>query len=907
MSTYRLERLFSPRSIALVGASPRHGSLGNAVLRNLNGAGFGGRLTMVNPRHGDIEGLPTVASLRELDGPPDVAVVAVPAVIVPSVVAEAAELGVAVAIVITAGLGHGPGSLAASCEAVARPNGLRIVGPNCLGVMAPRVRMNATFAARMPPPGDLALVSQSGAIAAGMIEWAAERAIGFSTIASIGDQLDVDFGDLLDFLALDAGTRAILLYVESIKDARKFMSAARSAARTKPVVVIKAGRHAQAAQAAATHTGALAGSDEVYDAAFRRAGLLRVLDLGELFEAAETLGRIRSVRGKRLAILTNGGGVGVLAIDRLIDFGGIPANVSADTMARLDAVLPPTWSRGNPVDIIGDADPARYGAALEALLADPDNDAVLVMNTETALASATESARTIADLVAATHDRRREPKPVLANWVGTGARVAAIFNGAGVPHYDTETEAVRGFMHLVHYREAIDALMETPPSLPADFTPDTDAARKVVAGAIADGRTWLDPLEVAAVAEAYGIPLVPVAFAATPGEAAEKSAPWLAAGHAIVVKILSRDIVHKSDVGGVRLGLIDAEAVRDGAERVIASARAARPEADIAGVIVQPMIVKPKARELLAGIADDHTFGPVIVFGHGGVGVEVIDDKSIALPPLDMVLARDLISRTRISRLLGAHRNVPAAKIDDVALVLVRLAQLAADIPELRELDINPLLADETGVLALDMRIAASADIGKVRGRGHPRFAVRPYPSAWERRVTLPDGQKVFLRPVRPEDEPLFVDFFSRVTPEDLRLRFFAPLKEMSHVFIARLTQLDYARAMAFIAVDEASGDMLGGVRVHADANLETAEYAVLVRSDLKGHGLGWVLMSMVLDYARSEGIRVVEGQVLRENTAMLQMCEELGFLTREDPDDPTVRIVRIELEGSPTSSDLRI
>ena len=896
MSTYRLDRLFAPRSVALVGASPRPGSLGHAVLRNLRGADFAGTLALVNPRHGEIEGLPTFASLRDLPEPPDVAVVAVPADAVPAVIADAAETGVAAAVVITAGLGHGPGSLAAACEAAARPRGLRIVGPNCLGVMAPRAGFNATFAARMPPPGDLALVSQSGAIAAGMIEWASERAIGFSAIASIGDQLDVDFGDLLDFLALDGATRAILLYVESIRDARKFMSAARAAARTKPVVVIKAGLHAQAAQAAATHTGALAGSDEVYDAAFRRAGLLRVLDLGELFEAAETLGRIRTVGGKRLAILTNGGGVGVLAIDRLIDFGGVPAAISADTMARLDTVLPSTWSHANPVDIIGDADPARYGAALAALLADPENDAVLVMNTETALASATESARMVAGLAAAEKGRGAEAKPVLANWVGTGRRVAAIFNGAGVPHYDTETEAVRGFMHLVRYREAREALMETPPSLPADFAPDIVAARRVVARALAEGRTWLDPIEVGKVAEAYGIPTVPVAFAATPEEAAGRAAPWLAEGHAVAVKILSHDIVHKSDVGGVKLGLIDGAAVHAAAEAVIASARAARPEAHVAGVIVQPMIVRPKARELLVGIADDRTFGPVVVFGHGGVGVEVIDDKAIALPPLDLSLARDLIGRTRIARLLEAYRNVPAARTDAVALVLVRLAQLAADVPELRELDINPLLADEAGVLALDMRIAVSSEGPKARGRGHPRFAIRPYPSEWERRVALPDGQEVFIRPIRPEDEDLLRAFFARVSPEDLRLRFFAPVKVMSHVFIARLTQLDYARAIAFVAIDAATGEMLGSVRLHADANHEQAEYAVIVRSDLKGRGLGWMLMSLVLDYAQAEGLAAIEGQVLRENTAMLKMCEELGFEIADDPGEPGIRRVRIAL-----------
>lgn len=896
MSTYRLDRLFAPHSVALVGASPRQGSLGNAILRNLREAGFAGRLDLINPRYSEIDGLPVAKSLRDLAHAPDVAVIAVPPDAVPAVVAEAAECGVAAAIVVTAGLGHGPGSLAASCEATARTKGLRLVGPNCLGVMAARAKLNATFATHMPPPGDLALVSQSGAIAAGMIEWAVERAIGFSAIASIGDQLDVDFGDCLDHLALDPGTRAILLYVESVKDARKFMSAARAAARTKPVVAIKAGRHALAARAAATHTGALAGSDVVYDAAFRRAGLLRVLDFGELFEAAETLGRIRAIGGNRLAILTNGGGVGVLAVDRLIDFGGVPAAVSAETVARLDAILPPTWSKANPVDIIGDADPARYAAALEALIADPDNDAVLVLNVETALASAVGAARAVADFAVAESGRRVATKPVLAAWIGTGERVAATFTEARIPRYDTETEAVRGFMHLVRYREAMAALMETPPSLPADFSPAADAARRVVEGVLAAGRTWLDPIEVNAICAAYGIPATPAAFAATPEEAAEKATSWLEEGQAVAIKILSHDIVHKSDVGGVRLGLIDQADVREAAAAVIASARAKRPDAHIDGVTVQPMIVRPKARELLAGIADDATFGPVIVFGHGGVGVEVIDDKAVALPPLDLALARDLIGRTRVARLLAAYRNVPAAKVDEVALVLVRLAQLAADLPEVRELDINPLLADETGVLALDMRIAVAPAEAKFKGRGHPHFAVRPYPSEWERHLVIGDGWRVFVRPIRPEDEALVREFFVHVTAEDLRLRFFAPVKDLSHVFIARLTQLDYARANAFIAIDEASGEMVGGVRLHADANYERAEYAVLVRSDLKERGLGWALMSLMLDYARAEGLRHIEGQVLRENTAMLKMCDELGFTVTADPDDPNIRIACIAL-----------
>ncbi|MCB1503164.1 MAG: bifunctional acetate--CoA ligase family protein/GNAT family N-acetyltransferase [Bauldia sp.] len=895
MSIYRLDRLLAPRSIALVGASPRPGSLGNSVLANLRTAGFPGPLHLVNPRYDEIDGVPVVASLRALPEAPDVAVIAVPAEIVPSVVAEAADTGVAAAIIITAGLGHGPGSLAAACEASARARGLRLVGPNCLGVMVPRARYNATFAARMPAPGDLALVSQSGAIAAAMIEWAVDREIGFSAILSIGDQLDVDFGDCLDALALDPATRAILLYVESIKEARKFMSAARAAARTKPVVVIKAGRHAQAAKAAATHTGALAGADVVYDAAFRRAGLLRVLDLGELFEAAETLGRIRTVKGNRLAILTNGGGIGVLGIDRLIDLGGVPAGISQETRARLDKVLPATWSRANPVDIIGDADPARYAAALDALLADPDNDAVLVMNVETALASATESARVVAERVVAERGRKVNPKPVLTTWIGTDQRVAPIFNDGRVPHYATETEAVRGFMHLVRYREALADLMKTPPSLPAEFSPDVDAARKTVATALADGRAWLDPLEVNAICDAYGIPTTPVVFAATPDEAAARATPWIEDGQAVVVKILSRDIVHKSDVGGVRLGLIGPDAVREAAAAIIANASAARPAARVAGVIVQPMIVRPKARELLVGIADDATFGPVVVFGHGGVGVEVIDDKAVALPPLDLKLARDLIDRTRIARLLGAYRNVPAVPLDQVALVLVRIAQLAADVPELRELDINPLLADETGVLALDMRIAIAPD-GTGPGRGHPRFAVRPYPNEWERHTTLADGRALFVRPIRPDDVALVRAFFAHVTAEDLRLRFFAPVKTFSDIFLARYTQIDYARSIALVAIDEASGDMLGSVRLHADANYERGEYAVLVRSDVKSQGVGWLLMSTMLDYARADGLRYVEGQVLRENTVMLAMCRELGFAISDDPDDPNIVMVSREL-----------
>jgi len=503
MSTYRLDKLFSPRSVAVVGASPRETSPGRAVLRNLRAAGFEGSVGLVNPHYGEIEGIKAVKTIRELRQAPDLLVIATPPQSVPGIVAAAGEKGVATAIIITAGLGHGDGSLADACEKAARATGLRLVGPNCLGVLSSRVKLNASFAARMPPAGELALVSQSGAITAGLIEWSAAHDIGFSTAVSLGDKVDVDFGDLLDFFALDGATRAILLYIESVNNARKFMSAARAAARIKPVVVVKSGRHAQGAKAAQTHTGALAGADAVYDAAFRRAGLLRVLDLDELFAAAETLGRVRPFPGKRLAILTNGGGVGVLAVDRLADLDGTLAALSPATMKRLDAALPPIWSRANPVDIAGDADAPRYLAAFEALLEDRENDAILVMNVPTALASADAAARSIAACAQTHRSSFIRPKPVFAVWVGSSDATTPIFEAAGIPSYATESDAVRGFMHLVRYREAQEALMATPPSLAQDFKPDVAAARGVVESALEHGRTWLDPIDHAAACRLF--------------------------------------------------------------------------------------------------------------------------------------------------------------------------------------------------------------------------------------------------------------------------------------------------------------------------------------------------------------------------------------------------------------------
>ena len=899
MSTFGLDKFFAPKRVALIGGSPRHNSLGAIVLRNILNAGFAGEIAVVNSRYDQIGGLKTYPHLKNLPFVPDLIVVTAPAPAIPEIITEAGKLGVAGAVIISSGLGHGPGSIAAVVEQAARTHKLRIVGPNCLGVMFPGVGLNASFAARHPASGSLALISQSGAIAAAMVDWAAEKSVGFSGIVSIGDQLDVDVADLLDYFALDDKTRAILLYLEAVTDARKFMSAARAAARLKPVVVVKSGRMAQGAKAAATHTGALAGSDAVYDAAFRRAGLLRVLDLRELFDCAELLGRhVRAPQGKRLAILTNGGGLGILAVDRLSELGGVIAPLSREATAKLDAALPPTWSKADPIDISGDADAARYLAALDILLADPASDAVLVMNVETAVASATGIAEAVAERIKAARGQEySRSKPVLAAWVGTDQSVAPIFDKAEIPHFPTEDDAVRAFMHLVKHREATEALLATPPDVSSLFTPDVNAARKIVGGALREGRSWLDPIEISGLFKAYAIPMVPTLAAGSPDEAVTKAEPFLAQNLAVAIKVMSRDIRHKSDFGGVSLGLTTGDDVRDAAVRVMANAKRARPDARIEGVMVQPMIVRPGARELILGIADDPTFGPVIAFGRGGTAVEIINDKALALPPLDMNLASDLVGRTRVSRLLAAYRDVAAVPPDVVPLTLVKLSQMAADLPEIHELDINPLLADQNGVLALDARVGIRPP--EMRFAGQTRFAVRPYPTEWERQLQLKDGWKVCVRPMRPDDEPAIIRLLQNVSREDLRLRFFHSVKEFSHQFVGRLTQLDYARAMAFVALDPVSREVIGVVRLHSDSRYETAEYAILLRSELKGKGLGWALMQLLIEYARAEGLKSLFGEVLNENTTMLAMCRELGFTVASDREEPRVSVVSFQLNRS--------
>ena len=587
----------------------------------------------------------------------------------------------------------------------------------------------------------------------------------------------------------------------------------------------------------------------------------------------------------------------MLAIDRLAELGGIPATIAPAIREKLDAVLPPTWSGSNPVDIVGDADPTRYAAALEVLLADSENDAILVMNVQTAISSAAEIAATVTGVVQE-HRRQHQgfAKPVLAVWVGAEPKIVDLLSQAGIPNYPTEDDAVRGFMHLVRHRELVEVLAQVPPSMPSDFAPDIEAARRIVVAALTDGRQWLDPIEIKQLFDAYEIAFIPTFAAADAEQAVAHATPLFAQRATVVLKIMSRDIIHKSDVGGVVLNLTSADAVRKATSEILARAKASRPEARISGVMVQETVLRPKARELILGLADDPTFGTVVVFGRGGTAVEIINDKALALPPLDLQLARSLIERTRVSRLLHAYRDVPAVKEDAVAMVLVKLAQMAADIPEIRGLDINPLLADQAGVLAVDARVAIGRVERKFGGSGPANFAVRPYPSQWQRHLEVRDGWRVFVRPIRPEDEPLIHEVLRHVTSHDLRLRFSAPMKEFSHEFVARLTQLDYARAMAFVAFDEVTRELLGVVRIHSDSIYESGEYAILLRSDLKGRGLGLALMQMIIEYARSEGLKAISGDVLTENTAMLAMYRSLGFEVKSDPTEHDICNVRLAL-----------
>ncbi len=892
MTIRNLDLLFKPASVALIGARKQPGSVGAVLAHNLFNSGFDGPVMPVNPNQKAIEGVLTYADAASLPVTPDLAVIATPPDTVPGLIASLGERGTKAAVVITAGFGEGGDAegqqrMQAMLDA-ARPHILRIVGPNCLGIIVPGMGLNASFAHRTPKPGHLAFVAQSGAVVTSVLDWATARGIGFSHFVSLGDMSDVDFGDMLDYLAGDANVRGILLYIEAITHARKFMSAARAAARLKPVIVVKSGRTAAGAKAASSHTGALAGMDAVYDAAFRRAGMLRVLDLGGLFGSVETLGMGRTPRGDRLAILSNGGGVGVMACDSLSDFGGHLADLSAETIAALNDVLPAIWSHGNPVDIIGDAGPDRYSKSLEILLKDRGVDAVLVLHCPVAVASGTEAAQAVIDTVGKTR------ACVLTSWLGDDAPREArqLFAQNRIPTYYTPERAVRAFMDMVIYRRNQEALMETPASEPTDFTPDRKRVREIIDLALGETREWLTEWEAKEVLGAYAIPAVPTHIAADPSSAAATAARLAVP---VAIKILSRDITHKSDVGGVALELRSPAAVHQAAETMLANVAARHPEARIDGFTVQPMVERPGAFELIVGVIEDAQFGPIILFGQGGTAVEIVGDTALALPPLNMRLARDVMSRTRIFELLEGFRGRPAVALDEVAVTLIRVSQLVIDFAEIFELDINPLLADEYGVMALDARVRVRRTIAA----GPQRLAIRPYPSELEETLTLPDGRVMILRPVRPEDEPALQRMFAKMTPEDIRKRFFAPTAGLTHAAAARMTQIDYDREMALMLAEPGPpgrSEIFAGVRISADPNGERAEYAITVRSDMAGQGLGPMLMQRIIEYGRKRGLKEIFGEVLRDNKPMLKVCELFGFKLKINEDDPSLIHVSLVL-----------
>jgi acetyltransferase len=865
--------------------------VGATVWRNLREGGFAGPRWAVNLKHDVLDGEPVFRSVADLPGVPELAVICTPPATVPGLIDHLGARGTRAAIVLTAGLD------AAQKQAMldhARKHLLRILGPNCLGLLSPHAGLNASFAHANIAKDGLAFVSQSGALVTAMLDWANGRGIGFSHFVSLGEHADVDFGDMLDWLASDARTRAILLYIESIESPRKFMSAARAAARNKPVLVVKAGRTAAGAAAASSHTGALAGSDLVYDAAIRRAGMLRVDTLADLFVAAETLTHFRGRRLdvptdalEQLTLVTNGGGAGVMAADAAAAAGMALAPLSEASRTTLEAALPANWSRGNPVDIIGDAPIDRYVSTFKTLLADPAAGTLLFMHAPTAIVPSADIARALLPVLAAT------PGRTLSCWLGGPAVEAArqTFHDAGIPTYDTPEEAVRAFSLLVTYRRNQAQLIEAPPARAPQPT-DREALRSLVDQALNEGREWLTEPEAKSLLAAIGIPVVGTRVVGPSAIDAARAADGI--GYPVALKILSPEITHKSDVGGVALDLEDPAAVRDAAACMLRRVAHLRPDARLEGFTVQAMVRRPKALELIIGASVDALFGPVILFGQGGTSVEVVADRAIALPPLNAPLARALVQRTRVARLLAGWRDVPPADMQALLQVLTAVSDLLADEPRIAEIDINPLLADAQGVIALDARVRVSA----AGPGGAAHFAIRPYPA--ELVASIPwQGRTVTLRPIRPEDEAQHLAFLERLDPVDIRMRIFYSRRSIERSELARLTQIDYEREMAFIATartDAGGEETLGVARAICDPDNRDAEFGIMVRSDLKGGGLGEILMRKLIAHLRARGTQRLVATVLRENDRMLELSRDLGFVVDGVQDDPTVWAIHLPL-----------
>ena len=898
MSEHYLQSLFAPRSVAVIGASARIGSLGHAVFSNLSNGGFKGALFPVNPKYGSVDGVPCVRNMAALPHAPDLAVVVTPADVVAEVLQQAARAGTRHAVVLSAGFGETGAQgklLEEEVRRTSRTNGLRMVGPNCLGIMRPSIGLNASFSRGGARPGKIALISQSGAICAALTDWAWSAGIGFSSVISLGAAADLDFGEILDYLLYDEETASILMYVEGVHDARRFISGLRAAARSKPIVVLKVGRHTSGSRAAMSHTGAIVGNDAVFDAALKRSGVVRAQTYDELFDAARLLGAGRLPTGKRLAILTNGGGPGVMAADCAAEHGVEIAALSTETIAGLNATLPTHWSHGNPVDIIGDATPERFAAALAPLLADPGVDGVLTLFCPQIVMTASDAASALLPLAQAAS------KPVLTGWLGDHEVHAgrAVIEAAGMPAFDSPEAGVIGFAALAHYARAQELLLQVPAPLISAQAPDIAAARALARSVTAAGRTLLSEPESKQLLGLFGITTPNTLVATTLVEAIRIGNEL---GFPLALKILSPDIAHKSDVQGVTLNVRDLPSLEREFRNLMARTASLRPDARLEGIALQPMVDKRFGRELLVGVARDPVFGQVISFGAGGVAVELLRDNAIGLPPLNRRLAEDLIDRTRVARLLASYRQIPAANRTAIVDVLVRVSEMVCALPWLQEMDINPLSVDDAGAVALDARVV----IDPARLDEDPRYshlAIHPYPARLERIEALRDGSAMMVRPIRPEDAQIESAFVEALSEQSRYMRFFNPMRSLPPRMLARFTQVDYERELALIALPPGSeaARMAGVARFSPNADGASCEFAVTVADRWHQRGVGSLLMRRLIEAARASGYRSMTGSVLASNSAMRAMMNSLGFNTQPDPGDSAVVECSLEL-GNPAA-----
>ena len=885
MGVNKLEKIFRPESIAVVGASEKEGSIGSALMRNLIEGGYAGDVYPINPRRNTVHGLPAHSSVLALKSSIDLAILAAPIISIPEIVKECSEAGVQGAVIISAG-GKESGAKGRELEAAinqeAEPSGLRIIGPNCLGVICSRSKLNASFASHMPLPGRMAFISQSGAICTSILDLSIREKIGFSYFVSLGSMLDVNFGDMIDYLGGEPDVSSIVMYVENLNRFRYFMSAARAVSRIKPVIVLKAGRTRAGAVAAASHTGALAGEDAVYDAAFKRAGILRVKTFEELFDCAELLAKQPQVSGNGLAIITNAGGPGVMAADALSDYGVEPVKLSPETLSKLDKILPPYWSHANPVDLLGDASPELYKKAVEICLEDSKVDGLLIMFAPVALRNMADMAKPLVNLL------RKRPYPVFASCMGGPdvEKAREIFNLSGIPTFDTPERAVRAFMALYRYSKNIELLQEIPAKLPGKMEFDRKKAQSIISRGLESKKHVLTEVESKALLSAYGIPVNRTELVASDTEAALKAGEL---GFPVVMKICSREIIHKTEADGVILNVQSESEARDAYIKLMKSARNYNPDAGIEGITIQPMI-KQIDSELIIGSKKDRDFGPVILFGMGGTMTEILGDQALALPPLNRLLAGRLMEETKVYRMLKGYRNRPAADLMLLEEILIRLAQLVTDFPEIDELDINPLIVAVNNTCVADARIMLK--YSEIPAPLH--LVISPYPNQHETKTVREGIGDVFIRPIRPDDAPLLVELFASLSSRSIYNRFFSPLKSLSHNMLARFTQIDYDREIALVALSETeTGEkILGVARVINETDQKHAEFSVVVGDPWQGKGIGAELLQRCLSIAGERNVETVYGHVLSENTQMVALGRKLNFKIKRVPDSNEYELV---------------